>query len=157
MNAGKIEQIGDPWSIYHRPENRFVAGFIGLTTFFSGKIVERLDEVVCKGYFEQLGFINGFLGSKGEVEEGTEVTLSIRPEAIDIVRGEGQGYDTNVVGATVKQRIFTGNLIDYRLDVNGVELRVEELVKAGNQSHILDTDDNVKVWLRPDRCCFILR
>jgi multiple sugar transport system ATP-binding protein len=29
MNGGKIEQIGSPNEVYHRPQTRFVAGFIG--------------------------------------------------------------------------------------------------------------------------------
>jgi alpha-glucoside transport system ATP-binding protein len=29
INAGRIEQVGSPLELYHRPANRFVAGFIG--------------------------------------------------------------------------------------------------------------------------------
>jgi multiple sugar transport system ATP-binding protein len=29
MNAGRIEQIGTPYEVYHQPATRFVAGFIG--------------------------------------------------------------------------------------------------------------------------------
>ena len=29
LNAGRIEQVGSPLDLYHRPQNRFVAGFIG--------------------------------------------------------------------------------------------------------------------------------
>jgi ABC-type sugar transport system ATPase subunit len=29
MNGGRIEQVGGPLDLYHRPANRFVAGFIG--------------------------------------------------------------------------------------------------------------------------------
>ena len=29
MNAGRIEQIGTPYEVYHTPKTRFVAGFIG--------------------------------------------------------------------------------------------------------------------------------
>jgi multiple sugar transport system ATP-binding protein len=29
LNAGRIEQVGTPLELYHRPLNRFVAGFIG--------------------------------------------------------------------------------------------------------------------------------
>ena len=36
MNAGPIEQIGDPADIYERPATRFVAEFIGRMNLFSG-------------------------------------------------------------------------------------------------------------------------
>lgn len=29
LNAGRVEQVGKPMELYHRPANRFVAGFIG--------------------------------------------------------------------------------------------------------------------------------
>lgn len=29
LNAGRIEQVGTPFELYHTPANRFVAGFIG--------------------------------------------------------------------------------------------------------------------------------
>ncbi|MES0870854.1 ABC transporter ATP-binding protein [Pseudovibrio sp. SCP19] len=29
LNAGRIEQVGSPLELYHRPRNKFVAGFIG--------------------------------------------------------------------------------------------------------------------------------
>ena len=32
MNAGRIDQIGTPYEVYHHPKTRFVAGFIGSPT-----------------------------------------------------------------------------------------------------------------------------
>ena len=32
MNAGRIDQIGTPYEVYHNPRTRFVAGFIGSPT-----------------------------------------------------------------------------------------------------------------------------
>src|SRR5881398_2402002 len=36
MNAGRIEQVDDPVSLYNRPKTRFVAGFIGRTNLLDG-------------------------------------------------------------------------------------------------------------------------
>ena len=33
MNEGKVEQVGKAYDIYHKPENKFVADFIGLGVF----------------------------------------------------------------------------------------------------------------------------
>jgi multiple sugar transport system ATP-binding protein len=43
MNAGRIEQIGTPHEVYHRPMTRFVAGFIGspAMNFISCQLVEQ--------------------------------------------------------------------------------------------------------------------
>ncbi len=42
MNAGRIEQMGEPWQVYHRPKTPFVAAFLGQTNRLRGT-VERLD------------------------------------------------------------------------------------------------------------------
>src|SRR6266852_4695160 len=43
MNFGRIEQIGTPHEVYHRPQTRFVAGFIGspAMNFLSCRLVEN--------------------------------------------------------------------------------------------------------------------
>jgi len=41
MNAGKIEQIGPPEEIYHRPSSLFVARFLGLENLLAGQVVEH--------------------------------------------------------------------------------------------------------------------
>jgi len=38
MNAGRIEQIGEPADIYERPATRFVAEFIGRMNMFAGEV-----------------------------------------------------------------------------------------------------------------------
>ena len=34
LNGGKIEQMGEPWEIYHHPKTKFVATFLGESNFF---------------------------------------------------------------------------------------------------------------------------
>ncbi|KFI75046.1 ABC transporter related protein [Bifidobacterium mongoliense DSM 21395] len=43
MSAGKVEQVGTPWGIYHRPVNRFVAAFLGTGGFIKGHVTSVLD------------------------------------------------------------------------------------------------------------------
>src|SRR6185312_12921256 len=40
MNRGRIEQIGDPDTIYRAPDNAFVADFIGLTNIIEGMLLD---------------------------------------------------------------------------------------------------------------------
>lgn len=84
MKDGLIQQIGEPMTIYEKPANKFVAGFIGTPpmNFMNGKI-ERKPE----GFF----FINGSLMIKvpDEIKDKVvqysdkEIILGIRPEAIE--------------------------------------------------------------------------
>ena len=38
MRAGRIEQLGDPKTLYEQPATRFVADFIGVANFFDGTV-----------------------------------------------------------------------------------------------------------------------
>lgn len=48
MNRGKIEQIGAPEEIYHRPRSRFVASFIGQANFLNTEQAKMLRGSVDK-------------------------------------------------------------------------------------------------------------
>ncbi len=45
LQAGRVEQVGSPLDLYHKPQNRFVAGFIGSPgmNFFEGDIAKEYD------------------------------------------------------------------------------------------------------------------
>ncbi|WP_104202623.1 ABC transporter ATP-binding protein [Billgrantia saliphila] len=64
MNAGRIEQVGTPMSLYQRPETLFVAGFIGSPkmNLIEGQVAEAYGAA----------------------------TLGIRPEHLDVSREAGE-------------------------------------------------------------------
>ena len=43
MNRGKYEQLGDPESLYERPQTRFVAGFLGVSNLLAGTVDGTAD------------------------------------------------------------------------------------------------------------------
>ena len=45
LHAGRIEQVGSPLELYHKPRNKFVAGFIGSPkmNFFMGSFAAEFD------------------------------------------------------------------------------------------------------------------
>ncbi len=45
MNAGPIEQVDAPHTLYNRPKTRFVAGFIGRTNFIDGDLQRQRSAV----------------------------------------------------------------------------------------------------------------
>jgi multiple sugar transport system ATP-binding protein len=87
LNAGEISQVGSPLDLYHRPDNLFVAGFIGSPkmNFINGKVVSANGTTVAVD-----------LGALGTIElprtstdvAGQNVTLGIRPEHLSLGRGE---------------------------------------------------------------------
>ena len=86
LHAGLVEQVGSPLELYHRPNNMFVAGFIGspkmnfvkaiATPMKGGKIALALP-----------GGTKIVLNDQGKkLSERQAVTLGIRPEHITIGR-----------------------------------------------------------------------
>ncbi len=71
MRAGRIEQIGTPNEIYHRPVSRFVADFIGVSNILNGTAATR-GVVVNRALWD--------FALPGSVAEGQSVTIMIRPE-----------------------------------------------------------------------------
>jgi iron(III) transport system ATP-binding protein len=113
MNTGYIQQVDSPKEIYENPANKFVADFIGLTNFVECEVISR-DTVL-------LGDGTGSHKVKAHIPSGIgkKAILSVRPENIEI--GEKDGDIKGVVTRTV----YLGNMIDYRITVGDVELRVE--------------------------------
>jgi multiple sugar transport system ATP-binding protein len=84
LNAGRIEQVGTPLELYHRPANLFVAGFIG-----SPQMNFIACQVVGVGPSEVLVSLpgGGTLSVPVEpdgVQAGEAVTLGIRPDHVRI-------------------------------------------------------------------------
>lgn len=43
MNHGRIEQVGDPHTLYEHPENEFVMGFVGPVTRLGDSLIRPHD------------------------------------------------------------------------------------------------------------------
>ena len=93
MKGGVIQQLADPETIYDRPANMFVAGFIGSPTmnFLSGTLEQGAGGLVLRHSAGALAL--GGLQQDVGAFVGREVTAGIRPETLDV----GEGPDTMVV------------------------------------------------------------
>ena len=84
MHKGTVQQVDAPLSIYDKPANRFVAGFIGSPTmnFFDGKLIHNNGlEFVQDGGFLKLPIASNRNTRLGSYKD-KEITLGIRPEHI---------------------------------------------------------------------------
>ncbi len=105
VNHGRIMQLATPRDLYERPENRFVADFIGESTFLD---VERVgDGVAWRGRDLILG---------GPVPGAERLQLMIRPERIVMLDGPREGM--NVFHATATDVVYQGDsfLLHARMD-----------------------------------------
>lgn len=94
MKDGVIQQIGTPQQVYAKPENVFVAGFIGTPqmNFFDGVQLKRDRKEYCVECFEKkialTDEVNSVLTSKDVPAQ--EVKLGIRPEHIELADKEDE-------------------------------------------------------------------
>jgi iron(III) transport system ATP-binding protein len=123
MNEGRIEQLGRPEEIYHTPETRFVADFVGDADFLPAEVAG--DRLVT-----ELGAypLNGVAVEPGPVEimlrpEDIELVPTERPDAPEVLARRFKGplslftvllpTGRVVTGAHSSQEIFTpGQRVD---------------------------------------------
>ncbi|HEV2517087.1 MAG TPA: ABC transporter ATP-binding protein [Devosia sp.] len=117
MRAGRIEQVGSPGEIYHRPRSRFVAEFIGTSNLLRGTV--EAGGLRINGQLWPIG-MNG-------ARQGESLTVLVRPEHLKLAAaGQPGGLTGTITGST-----FLGAA--RRLTVlcdDGLELLVEEASSA---------------------------
>jgi iron(III) transport system ATP-binding protein len=147
LHQGKLVQVGSPSEIYTHPGNRFVAGFIGLTSFLEGVIVQPEGT----GKFALVKLAEGLTirAHAAEPQIGQKVTLAVRPEHIRLyhVKTAEAAAETNLLEATVIQSAYLGNALDYRLKIRDWVLRAqtdtEERLESGQTVWIAFSPDQV--------------
>jgi ABC-type Fe3+/spermidine/putrescine transport system ATPase subunit len=116
MEYGLVRQVGKPWEIYVRPQDTFVAGFIGTTNMIDCELMtDEADNLVAVS--GQVSF--GLAQSDGLVP-GTKLQLVIRPEAImihDIDEPIPDG-DWSLEGEIVRFE-YLGSMIKYEVGFAG--------------------------------------
>jgi multiple sugar transport system ATP-binding protein len=83
LRAGRIEQVGTPLDLYHRPDNQFVAGFIG-----SPRMNFLKGTVAAQGSVAVVGGRSLDLPAAADLPVGEEVTVGIRPEHVALCARE---------------------------------------------------------------------
>ncbi|MFC7205084.1 ABC transporter ATP-binding protein [Haloferax namakaokahaiae] len=114
LNRGRVEQVGDPRDVYHRPKTEFVASFVGENNVFDGRVKSRPEtggSVVEVGESEWR--LNGIEKSPGE-----SVTFCVRPEQFVLDGGQNQ------IRGTLVGTEFQGATTRLTLDWDGHELTV---------------------------------
>jgi spermidine/putrescine transport system ATP-binding protein len=135
MNDGRVEQIGSGPDLYLHPATTFVAGFIGETNLLRGTVVSRNGaSVVVNVHDQQVRITAG-----APPPEGSEVTLSARPERLGLAPGDGAGGWP----ARVTDVSFLGNTIRYEVALPwDARLKIDRL--AGTEP-MLPTGSEVRV------------
>jgi multiple sugar transport system ATP-binding protein len=112
LQGGKVEQIGTPLELYDRPQNVFVAGFMGspAMNFLEGRLTGGSQPRLTLASGTSIELLAGVVDA-----EGKDVIVGIRPEDIAFATEGG-------LSATVSVVEPTGSETHVALEVEGKEL-----------------------------------
>jgi putative spermidine/putrescine transport system ATP-binding protein len=116
MNRGRVEQIGDPKTVYAKPATAFVLNFVGQALRLHG-IVEGPAVRTAVGLVRIPGALHG----------RQNLMLAVRPEAVELgTAGEGD----NGAMLRVRELVFLGSKTQLLFESQGEDVLVAELPGA---------------------------
>jgi putative spermidine/putrescine transport system ATP-binding protein len=115
MNEGRVHQVGSQRDLYERPADRFVAGFVGRSTFLDG-IVEAPGRFRTGG-----GLVIACAGGTAG-----KATLALRPERVEIAATGQPGLDNSLSG-TVEFVSYLGAVIDIHVRLSAADRLVVQI------------------------------
>ncbi|MDR3173057.1 MAG: ABC transporter ATP-binding protein [Treponema sp.] len=113
MKLGVVQQIDTPLTVYNEPANRFVFSFIGLSNFIDSRVTPA---GIVVGGSEPITY--NYMPDDSLKGKDT-VVLATRPSEINFVSQGG-------VPGTVKRKVFLGEIVDYAVDIDGTEVRIQK-------------------------------
>ncbi|SER46065.1 putative spermidine/putrescine transport system ATP-binding protein [Vreelandella subterranea] len=116
FNDGIVQQLASPDELYERPENAFVAYFIGENNRLVGEVSERIGDD-CKVRLDSGDTVIAKPVAVSGV--GSRTTLSLRPERVSILRDDAAERFDNQFTATVQEVIYLGDHLRTRVSVCG--------------------------------------
>jgi len=123
MSEGSVRQVGSQRDLYERPADRFVAGFVGRSTFLEGALE-------APGRFRTDGGLviacTGDGASKGTGDGRGRAVLSVRPERVAVGPSPNTGLDNSLSG-TVEFVSYLGALIDIHVRLSPNDRMVAQI------------------------------
>ena len=108
MSAGQIRQVGDPDTIYRRPVDPFVAGFVGEVNRIRATCISCADGEARLS----IGGAEGSARAPTALAPGSETVLFIRPDQLHLQPAAPEGLSGSVVTA-----VYQGSHVDLHLDI----------------------------------------
>ncbi len=146
FNDGVIQQLASPNDLYERPENSFVAQFIGENNELNGTVVSLNDGIA------QVTLDNGeqvFALAVTVEEPDKPALLSIRPERV-VINPDETGAAHTIEGH-VHELIYLGDHIRCRMTVGGNEQFIVKVPNAANNRRLV-VGEHVRVGWTAEDC-----
>ncbi len=145
MNEGRVVQIGSPRAIYEKPGTKFVAEFIGTSNFIEASVLGAHNRPGLWRVRSKLGDWSAL--SDAALKIGAVVTLSIRPEDVELSELPFTDANGNLGTGTVDAKIFQGDSIEFRVRA------CETLLLARTHPSLrTPVGDPIHIRIDPEKC-----
>ncbi|MHB1503006.1 MAG: ABC transporter ATP-binding protein [Acidimicrobiales bacterium] len=141
MERGVIRQVGPPVEVYLRPDNLFVAGFMGATPI--NLLEAKVDTGVLRVGDNRIGIPSG---TQAGLSSGRQVTVAVRPEHVSLSdAAQTGGFEGSVV---LVEHLGDDDLVT--LEGGGVTIRakvnIDDAVQVGDLRWAVPNPERVLVF-----------
>jgi ABC-type Fe3+/spermidine/putrescine transport system ATPase subunit len=130
QNYGKIMQVGTPQEIYNRPDNLFIATFIGKGALLEGE-VESTGDLISVDIGQ--GILEGINTGDKLISEGDQAACVLRPENFHL-KEPNEPY--NILDGVIEWSAFVGAVSEVKIMIGDESLMIdappEQDYKSGN-------------------------
>jgi spermidine/putrescine transport system ATP-binding protein len=155
MNKGQYEQLGDPESLYERPQTRFVASFLGVSNLLAGTVDGSADSFA----LIKLADDTRLRVPAGLVDGNTQIEVGIRPEKVRMNRADDPiPAAANQLEGVVSDVSYVGVSTQYIVaSRGGIPMTVyEQNVERTNHGSLYHQGDQVRLSWLPEHT-FVVR
>jgi spermidine/putrescine transport system ATP-binding protein len=146
MNRGRVVQCAPPEDVYERPNEEFVAGFIGISNLIAGTVEDGGQVRIANGVRVPVPLPDG-------VDRGDSVNLSIRPEKIAIDEEVDPKTMVTMEGK-IEARVYLGVMTQITVGL-GDGARLVALEQAWHRARADDRWEpgmSVRLGWQPEHC-----
>jgi putative spermidine/putrescine transport system ATP-binding protein len=122
LRDGRLVQAGTPADLYHEPQSRFAASFLGSSNFIDATVVSFGTDGTRYRYNDSAIFLQteeqGTASGRAPVA-GDKITIALRPEKIVLSSLRNEGF-ANSVRARVTDVSFNGARLDVSVQPAGL-------------------------------------
>lgn len=135
--SGRVQQFGTPQTIYERPTSRFVADFIGATSFFQSKVIS------INGYQATVQLLDNSILTLHALptikpKTGDDITVGIRSERIQVVKDHSL---SNVITGRIVSSDYLGAKWQHNVESHVGAIKIETLNYVNGEVHLYLPED----------------
>ncbi len=147
FDQGRLQQVGSPEDVYERPENRFVAEFLGQINLFPVSGL-RAEAGRMTGAFEGTALV----APERALAPGA-AHLAVRPENLRITAARPEGA-VNALQASVEEAVYGGARINLVLrTASGTPVLCD--LPAGSDAGLVTPGSPVWLSWEPEKCLLL--